>query len=189
MKELYLVRHAKTAFPTEDKYCAGGRTDWSIGDEGRKQCLDMAGKLLPGLKKGSGYEVWSSPLLRARQTAEYLLSEGMELRTEEKFREMDAGEWDGLSFTEIKERYPEQFEGRMKTPGMELIPGAEKDEDGLMRFREGIEKILAASAHNTVVIVSHGTVIQLYLCFLAGRPLTESRSFRPDYADYVRVEL
>jgi len=68
-------------------------------------------------KNGRKAEVWSSPLIRAVQTARYLCAEGEESKIAEGLREMDAGEWEGLSFPEIRKRYPGVFPPERTVPG------------------------------------------------------------------------
>lgn len=191
MKKLIFVRHAKPDFPTNDRYCVGGRTDWPIGEEGRIQCEQLAEKLLPVLeeerKNGRKTEIWSSPLIRAVQTARYLCEDGEKPQIAEDLREMDAGEWEGLSFPEIRKRFPEIFETRRSGAGMTLIPGAESNEKGLERFQKAIGEILEKSEADTIVIVAHGTVISLYLCMLAGKPLTSCGDFKPEYTEITEV--
>jgi len=193
MKKLIFVRHAKPDFPTGDRYCLGGRTDWPIGAEGRLQCEALAGKLLPLLEternSGRKTEIWSSPMIRAVQTAKYLCREGEQPGIAEGLREMDAGEWEGLSFPEIRKRFPEIFEARRNKPGMQRIPGAESNEKGLERFQKAVGEILEKTAADTLVIVTHGTVISLYLSALNGQPLTSCADFKPEYAQTVEVYL
>lgn len=187
-RKIYLIRHAKPEFPTEEHYCVGGGTDWPIGQEGRRQCEQMAAVFAPILKKekndGRTVEFWSSPMLRARQTAQYLAEEEA-IRLKEGLREAYAGAWDGKSFSWIRENYPEVYAARGKKHGMTLIPGAESNEAVLKRSVKALSELLDESSADDVVIVAHATIIQLLRCTLEGKAIEESYQFKPQYTEII----
>ncbi|MFR3289301.1 MAG: histidine phosphatase family protein [Lachnospiraceae bacterium] len=105
MRDIYLIRHGMPDFPGGARMCLG-RTDLPLGLRGRLQAA-----LLGAEFAGSGLgDRRCSRLTRSRETAELMGCErpvvipGLE--------EMDAGEWDGLSFDEIRRRWPEYYERR-----------------------------------------------------------------------------
>ena len=105
MRDIYLIRHGMPDFPGGARMCLG-RTDLPLGLRGRLQAA-----LLGAEFAGSGLgDCFCSRLTRSRETAELMGCErpvvipGLE--------EMDAGEWDGLSFDEIRRRWPEYYERR-----------------------------------------------------------------------------
>ena len=156
MKILYLIRHGKPDFPEGKRMCLGW-TDLPLSEEGLFQA-QQAAKLLAGKK----ITVFSSPLIRARQTAEAL---GRPVILLEELMELHAGAWDGLSFEEIKVKFPELYAKRAEDKTIPL-PGAESNEAGLMRFETGVRKALNASPGD-LAIVGHGGIMALFLesCF------------------------
>ena len=56
--------------------------------------------------------VYSSPLSRCMETAEYIAGEQQRVHVEEGLVELDAGEWENMEFTEIRSRYPQLYEER-----------------------------------------------------------------------------
>ena len=99
MKKVYLIRHALPDFPGGKRMCIG-MTDIPLGEQGFSQSAKMAARLPPVTA------VFSSPLSRAVQTAQAI---GMPITILGGLREMYAGEWDGLTFDEIRLKYPDLY--------------------------------------------------------------------------------
>ncbi len=157
MKRVYLIRHGLPDFPQGQRMCLG-RTDLPLGVTGLEQARAMAASLPPVSA------VFSSPLQRALQTAQAIgnpiIVEGLQ--------ELSAGDWDGLLFSEIQQRYPALYAARGITPGLPL-PNGESDESGLLRFCQAMEQA-AGMASGDFAVVSHGGVIRLFLRHLGGQP-------------------
>ena len=156
MKTLYLIRHALPAFPEGSKMCLG-ITDIPIGREGTQQAKAMAAALPPVTA------VYSSPLRRAIQTAQAI---GHPVQILSGLREIYAGDWDGLTFSQIRQRYPELYAAR----GLDSTippPGSEDAEAALVRFRLDLERA-AADAPGDLAVVAHGGIIAKFLQSLTG---------------------
>ena len=156
MKTLYLIRHALPAFPGGSKMCLG-ITDIPIGREGAEQAKAMAAALPPVTA------VYSSPLRRAIQTAQAI---GLPVQILSGLREIYAGDWDGLTFAQIRQRYPELYAAR----GLDSTippPGSEDAEAALVRFRLDLERA-AADAPGDLAVVAHGGIIAKFLQSLTG---------------------
>lgn len=177
MRRIYLIRHGKPDFPDDRQRCIG-RTDTPLGTLGRLQAV-LLGKEAEKWELGG---VFSSPLSRARQTAEYL-----PLRAEivDGITELDAGIWDGLYFDDIRARWPELYERRVD-PEV-AIPGQEPYGDAQKRFMEAFYEIANDTSGN-IAITAHTTVFALALCRFTGRPVYELRSFRLPYGSYSVLE-
>lgn len=164
MKRVYLIRHALPEFPGGERMCLG-RTDIPLGPEGLAQANAMA-KTFPAVSR-----VYSSPLERAVETAraiaEPVILDGLQ--------ELSMGEWDGLTFREIQQRYPALYAARGRDNTLPP-PGSEPDEEGLVRFRAAMEQA-AEDAPGDLAVVAHGGVIRLFLAFL--RPPGR----KPSYAE------
>ena len=156
MKKVYLIRHGLPDFPEGRRMCIG-TTDIPMGEKGLAQAAGMA-KMLPPVTA-----VFSSPLTRAVQTAQAI---GMPIIILEGLREMHAGEWDGLTFDEIRRRYPELYAARSQDLTIPL-PGAEDHEESLRRFTAAMEKA-ANLAPGDFAVVAHGGIIAQFLQDISG---------------------
>lgn len=157
MKKVYLIRHGLPDFPGGRRMCLGS-TDLPMGEAGLLQAKEMAAKLPPLTA------VFSSPLTRAIQTAQVI---GMPITVLEDLREMHAGEWDGLTFDQIRKQYPELYAARDADQTLPL-PGAESNEAGLSRFHRAMETA-ARSAPGDFAVVAHGGIIGQFLLKVTGR--------------------
>lgn len=157
MKKVYLIRHGKPAFPEGKRMCLG-RTDLPLCEEGFVQARRAAESL-----SGREFQMFSSPLLRARQTAAAFQRPVTVL---EDLQELYAGAWDGLSFDIIETRYPELYKARASDKTIPL-PGAEDNASGLLRFRKAMCQA-AEQADGDFAVVSHGGVTGLFLQELTG---------------------
>ena len=169
MKKVYLIRHALPAFPNGSKVCLG-ITDIPLGHQGIAQAKSMAAALPPVTS------VYSSPLRRAIQTAQTI---GLPVQILSGLREIYAGDWDGLTFAEIRQRYPELYAAR----GLDQTippPGSEDEEAALFRFRVDLEKA-AANASGDFAVVAHGGIIAKYLQSLTGVWR------KPDYTEVIEL--
>ena len=98
MRNLYLVRHGKPQYPDEHSYCVG-QTDFSLSMLGHLQAVLLNEELSD---KISG--VYCSPLLRAVETAGHMAPELPHIIVSD-LSERNLGEWDGLSFDKIRQRW------------------------------------------------------------------------------------
>ena len=169
MKNVYLIRHGLPDFPEGKGMCIG-TTDIPMGEKGLAQAAEMA-KKLPSVTA-----VFSSPLTRAVQTAEAI---GLPVTVLTNLREMYAGEWDGLTFVEIRERFPELYAARAKDLTIPL-PGAEDPEAALVRFSSAMKEA-AAAAPGDFAVVAHGGIIARFLQSVSGT------WYKPDYTEIVSL--
>ena len=169
MKKVYLIRHGLPDFPGGKRMCIG-TTDIPMGEAGLAQAAQMA-KKLPAVTA-----VFSSPLTRAVQTAQAI---GLPVTVLPGLREMHAGEWDGLTFDEIRQRYPELYAARASDLTIPL-PGAEDHEEGLHRFAAAMEKA-ANLAPGDFAVVAHGGIISQFLQHITGT------WYKPSYTEVVTL--
>ena len=169
MKQVYLVRHGLPDFPEGKKMCLG-TTDIPMGKAGLMQAARMAAALPPVTA------VFSSPLTRAVQTAEAI---GMPVTVLEDLKELHAGQWDGLTFDQIRQRYPDLYAARQYDLSLPL-PDAEDAAAGLIRFSSAMETA-ARTASGDFAVIAHGGIIS---CFL--EKITGTR-YKPDYAEIISL--
>jgi len=169
MKKVYLIRHGLPDFPGGKGMCIG-TTDIPMGEKGLKQAAAMA-KILPPVTA-----VFSSPLTRAVQTAQAI---GLPVVILDDLREMYAGQWDGLTFDEIRQRYPELYAARFHDLTIPL-PGAEDHEKGLARFKGAMEEA-AKQSPGDFAVVAHGGIIAQFLQDISGT------WYKPGYTEVVTL--
>ena len=170
MRRIYLARHGAIEKPGTGSYCLG-RTDWPLSDEGRGQ----AALLRAWFEDMPGLSARTSPLARCRETARIALEK--DAPAEPRLAELDMGEWDGLSFAEIRERWPEEYRLRGESLCAHVPPGAEAPEAALERALPLLDAPGATRAFFT-----HAGVLRLLRCRLEARPLDEMLSVPADYA-------
>jgi len=167
MKKVYLIRHGLPDFP-DGKHMCIGTTDIPLGDAGIDQAQAMA-RILPPVTA-----VFSSPLTRAIQTAEAI---GLPITVLEDLRELHAGAWDGLTFEEIRQQYPELYAARKYDRTLPL-PGAEDHTAGLQRFQSAME-VAANQSPGDFAVVAHGGIIGQFLQAIGGT------WYKPDYTQII----
>ena len=167
---LVLVRHGVTAH-TVGKLFSGGLASSNppLNDTGREQARATGEWLAP--LSGTFDVLVSSPVRRTRETAE-ILAQFFDLRIEEEpgIAEMEFGTWDGLSFTEVHEKFPDEISSWLGD--LESAPhGGESFRAVEKRVLEGRDRILASYTGQTVVAVSHVTPIKTLVADALGAPL------------------
>lgn len=174
-KTIYLIRHAHPDLPAGvEKMCLGRKNDLPLSEKGHAQACELARRFADIPLEA----VYTSPLLRARQTAQAIACDIRPVHVLEDLIELDGGEWDGLTFDQLHERYPHAF-----GPGAEgaCPPGGESDESGLARMQTALDFIIRDIQH-TAAVVAHSGVNRLFLCAAAGMPLSEKKKMGQDHA-------
>lgn len=175
MKKIYLVRHAQPELGGREHVCLGGRSDPPLSAEGRAQA-EKLGRQIPSLES---FGVWASPMLRARETAELIAGGRAMVNILPGMEEIDCGDWDGLSFDEIRRLYPVLYARR----GGDLSltpPGGESLEALARRGLRALESLMDAEEDN-IILVAHKGINRVLLCALMGKPLCGYRSLSQDY--------
>ena len=166
-----LVRHGATAH-TADKRFSGGlaSSNPALTDEGRAQVREVADWLAP---LGEAVEaVVTSPVRRTRESAEILAERlGLDLVEEPGFAEMEFGVWDGLTFAEVRDRYPDEVQGWLGSLDV-APPGGESFREVEARVLAGLERVLERYAGKTVLVVSHVTPIKTLVAHAVDAPLS-----------------
>jgi ribonuclease H / adenosylcobalamin/alpha-ribazole phosphatase len=149
-----LLRHGQTPMSVQKRYA--GRSDVPLTDVGVQQAV-AAAKRLATADLGV---IVASPLLRTMRTAQEVAAvTGAEVVTDDGFRETDFGDWEGLTFAEVRERWPAEVTAWLADPQV-APPGGESFSDVSARVTAALRRILAAQAGQTVLIVSHVTPIK-----------------------------
>ena len=149
-----LLRHGETPMSVQKRYA--GRSDVPLTDTGVLQAAAAAKRLASA---GIGVIV-TSPLLRATQTAQEVAEvTGAPVVTDEGFRETDFGAWDGLTFAEVRQRWPADVTAWLADPAV-APPGGESLVEVGARVTEALHRVLTGHQQQTILIVSHVTPIK-----------------------------
>jgi probable phosphoglycerate mutase len=149
MTTIYLARHGQTDWNAQRRW--QGHADPPLNQAGRRESLALGASLA-----GRGISrVYCSDLERARETAEIVgRALWVELELDERLREVDVGEWSGLTLAEVEELYPEGF-ARRRAGGTGWTTG-EPFELMAARVVEALADIATRHAGAAVLAVSHG---------------------------------
>lgn len=149
---LYVARHGQTWANVEHRYL--GSLDPELTELGRQQATQLRAQLPARVDI-----LATSPLLRARQTAQ-ILSEplGLEPQVLQAFRERHVGVFEGLTQAEAKARYPELWARNITRQWDLAPPGGESIAEVAERVRGGLQDLARRYSGRTVVLVAHGFV-------------------------------
>jgi probable phosphoglycerate mutase len=167
---LLLVRHGATPHTVEKRFSGGlASANPGLSEEGRAQVRTTADWLAP-VAEGVAAVV-ASPVRRTMESAEILAERlGRTVDVEPGFAEMEFGSWDGLTLAEVAERDRASLEAwrgslDVAPPGGESFGAVEE------RVLAGLDRLLAAHAGKTVVVVSHVTPIKTLVARALTAPL------------------
>ncbi|HKV55738.1 MAG TPA: histidine phosphatase family protein [Candidatus Binataceae bacterium] len=178
-----LVRHGETAWNREGRVM--GRHPIELSERGRAQveaAIDLARALEPDL-------IISSPLVRARQSAEILSSglDGLEIVEDPAIAEVLYGRWEGMSYHELIDD-PHYLEYR-KAPVEHPTPGGETIPQVQARGVEAISRAIEANPGRRIMFVSHGDIIRTVLCHFIGLELKFFHRLRVDNATFSGLQI
>ncbi|MGK5449292.1 bifunctional RNase H/acid phosphatase [Streptomyces radiopugnans] len=164
---LVLLRHGETPLTPLKRFSGSGGTDPELSATGLRQAEAAASALAA---RGTVQHVVSSPLVRCRQTARAVADRlGLGVEVEHDLREADFGAWEGLTFAEVRERYPDDLDAWLASP--EAAPtGGESFARVIRRVEAARDRILARHAGRTVLLVTHVTPVKVLACTALGAP-------------------
>ncbi|MEV4938815.1 bifunctional RNase H/acid phosphatase [Streptomyces zaomyceticus] len=163
-----LLRHGETALTPEKRFSGSGGSDPELSAAGLRQAEAVAGALAA---RGTIQEIVSSPLTRCRQTAAAVAARlGLDVRVEQGLRETDFGAWEGLTFGEVRERHPEDLDAWLSSPKVAPTGGGESFATVARRVAATRDRLAAAYAGRTVLLVSHVTPIKTLVRLALGAP-------------------
>ena len=181
---LCIVRHGETAWNAEHR--VQGQLDIPLNEIGFRQAQAVGGVL----KEERFDAIYSSDLVRARQTADPIASFlSLKILLEKDLRERHYGIFERLTYAEVKIRYPEdyaRFEAR--EPDYAFRTG-----ESLKDFSERSIKIITAIADRhqgqSILVFTHGGVLDKLYRFITGLPLSAPRNFGIPNAGLNRIEV
>ncbi len=190
---LYLVRHGATPLTAEDRF--SGAANVYLSDEGRLQVEHLAKRLADDHISA----IYSSPMDRTMETAAIIAKpHGVAPIAKEQLREISHGHWEGLSRTEVEEKFPDEYAAWESDPFTFAPEGGESGITVLARALPVIREIVHNHTDKNVLVVSHKATLRLILSSLLG---FDARGYRDrldqapaclnilDFKDTVRARL
>jgi probable phosphoglycerate mutase len=163
-----LLRHGETALTPQKRFSGSGGSDPGLSPAGRRQAEATAAALAA---RGTVQAVVSSPLRRCRETADVVAARlGLEVRIDEGLREADFGAWEGLTFTEVRDRYPDDLDAWLRSPKAAPTGGGESFTAVARRVALSRDKLIARYAGRTVLLVTHVTPVRTLVRLALGAP-------------------
>ncbi|MFD8071131.1 bifunctional RNase H/acid phosphatase [Streptomyces sp. NPDC059718] len=162
-----LLRHGETPLTADKRFSGSGGDDPELSEKGLWQAQRAADALAA---RGTVQAVVTSPLARCRQTAQAVADRlGLDVRVDEGLRETDFGAWEGLTFAEVKERYPDELDAWLGS-AKAAPPGGESFAAVARRVSLARDKLLARHPGRTVLLVTHVTPIKTLVRLALGAP-------------------
>ncbi|MBI5664499.1 MAG: alpha-ribazole phosphatase [Nitrospirae bacterium] len=200
MTRVYLIRHGETEGAESRRY--KGHIDVPLSENGIEQIKrvaeyimrdgDVGARRAVPLQNGNGGvdAVYSSDLSRAIKSAEIIAGpHGLKPVIVEALKERSFGVWEGMSFDEIKEKWPDAFNAWAANPLKFSPMDGESTIEVRDRVIKAFEEIINKHNGQTIAIVSHGGVIRVLLSELLGMPLENIFRIAQDYAAVNVVEM
>lgn len=155
MTTILLARHGETEWNRTGRY--QGWADPPLNETGRAQARLLAEQL-----RSTPFDaVYSSDLRRARETAEIVAApHGVPVVVEPGLREIDVGEWSGLTRAQVEARFPDDER-----------PGGETRQHHTARVLAAAERIARAHPGQRILLVSHGGTMRALRTHVSDEPL------------------
>lgn len=170
---ILLIRHGAT--PNNDAVpprLQGARSDPPLSAMGLRQ----ADRLASFLARMPICEVFSSPLLRARQTAERIAQPHCKtIRVVEELHEIDCGQWEGLTWDDVEQGWPEQYRSFAANPVQVPYLGGENLADVERRVVPALRRLADEHLGKMLVVVAHNMVNRCFLAHHLRTPLADYR--------------
>ena len=173
MKTLYIVRHGETEWNKIGRY--QGITNVPLNENGIAQAKACGN----ALKDVHFDRILSSDLSRALVTAETICgNRQLEIKTDERLREINFGDWEKLLFTEIEERWPGLINQMYRRPDIVKVPNGESFQEVQDRAWSAVSDFLNENNEDeTILITCHGGTIRTILCKLLDISISHCWNF------------
>lgn len=179
---LWLLRHGEVEASYQRVF--GGKIDMNLSPFGERQAVALAQFLRP-VKFDALY---ASPMRRVQQTIAPLLQNGAPAQVVvPEFREVDFGDWTGLGWDQVQERFGVSAYTWLDQLDCDGIRNAECGRVLRNRVEPPLREILKRHAGGQVAIACHGGVIRMILSILLSLRLPKTAAFEVDYASATRV--
>ena len=181
---LFLLRHGEV----ESRYqrVFGGQIDMDLSPQGQAQAAALA----KYLKLTPFDAIYSSPMKRAQQTLAPLLANyKIEAKTIPDLCEVHFGDWTGLSWQEVHDKYQVSAFQWLEMLEQAAVPNGECSRTFRSRIEPCLKQILENHSGQSVAVICHGGVIRMMLSILLNLPLPKLAHFEIEYASITQLHL
>ena len=173
MTKVIFIRHGQTEWNVTGRY--QGQSDVKLTEEGKKQ----AEKLADNFPVAKVDAVYASDLCRAMVTAETIANKfGLKVQAESAFRELSFGDWEGLTYQQIVDKWEDAMANFLQHPDVLEIPGGESFPAVQQRAMKRLNELIEKHDGQTIVVVAHGAVLRTMLTAALHMPLQYLWSIR-----------
>ena len=184
MVKLILVRHALTV--DNQKSRLSGHIDSSISEEGKEQ-ID---KITNYLKDFDIDKIYTTTSSRTKDTVKKLSElKSIEIIEKESLKEISFGDFEGLTFDEIKDKYPKEFQDMIEKGYEYKYPNGESLIDSYNRVCIELDNIISNNDDRTILICSHGGTIRNIITYLISNSYKYHWNFKIDNGSVTILEV
>ena len=184
MVKLILVRHALTV--DNQKSRLSGHIDSSISEEGKEQ-ID---KITNYLKDFDIDKIYTTTSSRTKDTVKKLSElKSIEIIEKESLKEISFGDFEGLTFDEIKDKYPKEFQDMIEKGYEYKYPNGESLIDSYNRVCIELDNIISNNDDRTILICSHGGTIRNIITYLISNSYKYHCNFKIDNGSVTILEV
>lgn len=159
MVELYIVRHGETDTNYEGRI-NGMSTNKPLNEKGVAQVEELEKNIDINMFD----EVYSSSLLRAKQTAEILNQNVHEIKFDDRLLEADYGSWDGKTETEMEAKHPDVFdENRYLLPGYTQYAQNGEEYSDVYKRVDDFMTDMTKKGDEKILVVCHGFISRSFM--------------------------
>ncbi len=168
MLKIYITRHGQTEWNQEKRL--QGWKDAPLTELGCKQAEALGRRL----KEIDIDHIYCSPLGRTRKTAEIALDgNNIPIYFDERLKEINMGEWEGMKAEKVKEKYPKYYDKFWNAPDKYVPKTGESYPEVQDRVKDVLNEIVKNNSDETILIVSHGCASKIMLSKFEDRPLNK----------------
>ena len=184
MTKLILVRHALTVDNQNNRL--SGHIDSVVSEIGKKQ-ID---KLTTYLEKIDIDKIYTTTSSRTKDTVKQIAKlKKIDIIEKETLKEISFGDFEGITFDEIRSNYPKQFQDMIDKGYEYKYPNGESLIDSYKRVANEISKIIFDNKDKTVLICSHGGTIRNIITYLISNSYEYHWNFKIDNASITILEV
>ena len=169
MLKVILVRHGETDW-NQERRVQGSGSDRQLTETGKEQAESIGLRL----KQEKIQAIYSSPLKRSLDTAKAIARpHQLELGIEPSLREIEAGNWEGITVAELGKRFSELLILDTKNGALPKAPGGESLTEVQKRAWRTVQRLTRKHPDGALVLVSHYFVILTIICSVLKMPLSQ----------------
>ncbi len=179
-----LIRHGESEGNYKQMFL--GHTDLDLTELGHRQA-EATAELLKDVEIDA---IYASDLKRAWQTGEHIAERhGLSIIADTQFREVYAGEWEGMKYSDIQAKYPEEFKYWRTSLGKAYCVGGESAREVFARVKAEILRLAPMYAGKTVCIATHATPVRVLRTAALGLDFDTAMPVGPANASVTVIDV